>query len=282
MASPPDLHKIAGKQPGGHLRYNPCVFAADTGELQAAFAGVERSNKLALAPDGNLLYVEQGAKAYHSHFSTTLLVCAVPGNRVLHRLAVNDWWVSRDGRVLVVLKSDAEILHEEQQSGSWPLTLWHTTVRIYDTATWHNIAAYRVYRATPIAVALSPDASQLVFGCSDGAVRVWDRTTEREVAAFRDLCTIDAEVSVYQAPDALPPAQRKPLTHLVAFSPDGQRLAAANAYRGVEDRWRRVAWWSWPTGQLRHSKLTNHYHDPTDLQFSPDGQHLFCGHLHAA
>jgi hypothetical protein len=39
MASPPDLHKIAGKQPGGHLRYNPIVDANTRLGLALLFAG---------------------------------------------------------------------------------------------------------------------------------------------------------------------------------------------------------------------------------------------------
>ena len=144
------------------------------------------------------------------------------------------------------------------------LAYFYPAVRIYDARTLKGVAAYRVRGAQPTGVALSPDGTRVVIGCDGGEVRVWDRVAAREVATLRELCEAPFDI-------------HRPVAHLLAFSPDGETLAAANARPFDSQTLRRVAWWRWPSCEPLHAKPVQTHSDPADLHFSPDGRQLFTG-----
>jgi WD40 repeat protein/serine/threonine protein kinase len=100
------------------------------------------------------------------------------------------------------------------------------------------------------AVAFAPDGTRLASGGGDGAVKVWELATGREVLHLQGHA--DAVLSV-------------------AFSPDGTRLAAAHHYGKV-----RV--WDLATGrEISVMTAQGPGPSPRTVVFSPDGQRLAAG-----
>ncbi len=262
------LHAGAGialSPDGKRLAYGSRIFDAATGEPDATYdAGGSTVYRLRFSPDGTRLYSGEGPGSNVPTHGTSLAVRDVPGKQQLLTIRATDWWLDRDGRQLVTLES---VYYDpfEGKPGPRPALAHHYPgVRIYDSTTWKGVAAYRVHGARPTAVALSPDGKQLLIGCDDGAVRVWDRAAGKEVATFRDLTETKFPT-------------HKPIVHLFAFSPDGKTVAATNARPFDSTTPRQVAWWAWPDGRLIHVKPVQPSYDPTDLQFSVDGKFLFAG-----
>lgn len=262
---------VALSPDGKRLALGTCLFDAATGELDAAYdIGGSSVHKLAFSPDGTRLYCSEGALSNVPTHGNALAVRDVPGKRQLLTIPTSDWALSGDGRLLATLEMAPDAAEDAKDGASSLRGGYHyPAVRLYDTKTWKGVAGYRVRGARPTAVALSPDGGRVVVGCDDGTVRVWDRTAGREVATLRDLC-------------GSPFPTHKPVVHLFAFSPDGKTLAAANARPHDSNTPRQVAWWRWPDGTLLYVKPAPNYYDPTDLQFSPDGRHLFAGRVGGA
>lgn len=252
---------IALSPDGKRLAYGSRVFDFATGDLDAAYdIGGSTVHKLRFSPDGTRLYAGEGPGSNVPTHGTSLAVRDVPGKQQLLTIGTTDWWLARDGRQLVTLES----VYYQPPGVEDLLARHYPAVRVYDTATWKGVAAYRVHGARPTAVALSPDGKRLLLGCDDGAVRVWDRDAGKEVATFLDLTETKFPT-------------HKPLVHLFAFGPDGKTVVAANARPHDSNTPRQVAWWTWPEGRLIHIKPAQPSYDPTDLHFSPDGKHVFAG-----
>ncbi|MBU4118603.1 MAG: SEL1-like repeat protein [Proteobacteria bacterium] len=99
-------------------------------------------------------------------------------------------------------------------------------------------------------VACSSDGKKIAAAGDDGNVRVWDIASGKIMFTLgKDLLSADA----------------------VAFSPDGQLLAAAVSAGGR--RGHAVQVWDLATGQLMHD-MREHTQLITDLDFSPDGNRI--------
>lgn len=99
-------------------------------------------------------------------------------------------------------------------------------------------------------VACSPDGKKIAAAGDDGYISVWDIASGKILFTLgKDLLSADA----------------------VAFSPDGQLLAAAVSAGGR--RGHAVQVWDLATGQLVHD-MREHTQLITDLDFSPDGNRI--------
>src|SRR5262249_33825144 len=96
-------------------------------------------------------------------------------------------------------------------------------------------------------VVFSPDGKRIASYGSEGAVRVWDTTTGKEIFTLR--------------------ARLWRRFSNVVFSPDGRRLATAVGNQ--------VQVWDAATGREVVS-FQGHAHTITNVAFSPDGKRLAC------
>jgi len=129
------------------------------------------------------------------------------------------------------------------------------TVRVWDLKTRQVVATLRGHKGVVFSVAFSPrDNGRVASASADKTVRVWDFRTRKELFPPLPGCETIA-VGMAQS---------------MAFSPDGQSLAAMSAggTMGV---------WDVTTGQLRYS-LADHA-SRASVAFSPDGRRLATGNL---
>ena len=123
-------------------------------------------------------------------------------------------------------------------------------------------------------MALSADRKWLATAGVDGAVKVWDAATLREIRTLKERETdilTSAALGRDGKPVAVPP---RPVfvavLASVAFSPDGQRLASAV---GEVNKPGEVKVWNFETGQLTGT-LKGHTTGVASVAFSPDGKQL--------
>ena len=130
---------------------------------------------------------------------------------------------------------------------------WDTTVKLWDTETWVEIATLHGHTDNVKSAAFSPDGGILASGSTDSTVRVWDVAARQEIAVL-DRHT-DTVFSVAFSPDGGKLAARSQLGRVdlwdvlceeivaqltvpgviwsISFSPDGSLLAASMGY-GIE------------------------------------------------
>jgi WD40 repeat protein len=94
--------------------------------------------------------------------------------------------------------------------------------RVWDTATWHEVATLRGFFNSAESVAFSPDGQRLATGTpnADDAVSLWD------VASWQDLFTLEGEGSLFESS---------------AFSPDGNVIGAVTDDHNL-NIWRAPSW----------------------------------------
>lgn len=170
--------------------------------------------------------------------------------------------VSPDGDTLA-WASDAGVVH-----------LWRQVIGEYD-------AGARLSALTnPTSTAFSPDGMRLASGHENGTIRIWGHPSAKELIRFashpsRIAFTLDGRlvaaeeatfVGVWDGRTGKPVARLKrdaELTHSMAFSPDGKRLAV-----GSSDETIRV--WEVGTGaEIAALKVSDRW--IVNLAFSPDG-----------
>jgi WD40 repeat protein/tRNA A-37 threonylcarbamoyl transferase component Bud32 len=142
--------------------------------------------ELAFSPDGKLLASASADDAFPVRIwdvERNLEIRAIPAHTHLVRALA----FSADGQRLASGSDDS-------------------TVRIWDTRTWQQLAALE-HGTSVYGVTFSPDGARLACACADSSIRFWDMLTYQEVVELRGH-----DSYVY---------------HL-AFSPDGSRLASAS------------------------------------------------------
>ncbi len=138
---------------------------------------------------------------------------------------------------------------------------WDGTVRIWDLDTGKPVRVFRGPRGFAITAAYSPDGSRIASAFTDGTIRIWDPADGRE--ALR----LDCESSKGASPLS---------GEMVAFSPDGRRLAAcSNRAEGVRKPGE-VRVFDLATGR-RIFTLRGHTCAVHGVAFSPDGRRLVSG-----
>jgi WD40 repeat protein len=164
---------------------------------------------------------------------------------------------------------------------------WDGTVRVWDTASGHELGTLRGHTEEVPGVAFSPDGKHLASAGMDHVVRLWDAGTGRAELVLQGHT--DGVLGVAFSPDSLRLASasrdgtvkvwdvrtgrvvRTLQGHLdlvwgVAFSPDGKRLASSS-----EDRTVRL--WDAATGKELRA-LEGHTDTVWGVVFSPDGTRL--------
>jgi WD40 repeat protein len=122
-----------------------------------------------------------------------------------------------------------------------------STVRLWETATGHELRKLTGHTAWVKTVAFSADGNTLAAAAIDGTIKLWDVATGREQKSINGAGDVDA----------------------IAFSPDAHLLAAGNV-AGV------VLLYDMTSGQLART-LTGHTGPVLCLAFSPDNKLLASG-----
>jgi WD40 repeat protein len=147
---------------------------------------------------------------------------------VVHRIAF-----SRDGRTLASASEDG-------------------TVKLWETATGHEIRMFRGHTRSVTGVAFHPDSHALATSSEDWSLRLWDATSGREIRIFRGHSGPIADV---------------------AFSPDGRSLASAGGEVDHPQRAGDIKNWD-VLGREGVRDLGGHASFPKGVAFSPDGKSL--------
>jgi WD40 repeat protein len=127
------------------------------------------------------------------------------------------------------------------------------TVKIWDSAPAESAITLRHKNWVPRAV-FTPEGSAVVSACWDNVIRIWEVETGREVRAIHGEPKVPATPV---GPD---------ITHCLAISPDGQRIASTN-------RSGTVLVWDSSTGRLIHT-LRGHGDRTLGIAFHPRGCYL--------
>lgn len=125
------------------------------------------------------------------------------------------------------------------------------TVRLWDAATWQQLAVLKGHSGSILSLVFSPDSNTLVSGDDANFIKVWDVATRKETATLT--------------------GQSWAINDL-AFSPNGKLLASASSDQTVR-LWQ-------PDGTGGFSLLTvlkGHTSAVTSVAFSPDGKFLVSG-----
>jgi WD40 repeat protein/serine/threonine protein kinase/predicted negative regulator of RcsB-dependent stress response len=240
LAFSPDRQTLAigGDKKGG-------LWDVATRKKVAELQYAARPFSLAFSPDGKS--VAAGAAG-----SDSALVWDVASGRELARLTGSTVQFSPDGKLFA--------------AGS------RNTVRLWDAATWQQVALLGGHTAGVSCLAFTPDGQTLATGDWDGTLRLWDVARKRQVAGRR----------VHTA-----------ILTCMAFSPDGRRLVTSGGdsivrlwdvgilqelatLTGHEERVDAAAGERlWAAAWV--ATLTGHDGPVPSLAFSPDGTLLATG-----
>lgn len=127
-------------------------------------------------------------------------------------------------------------------------------IKIWDATTGQESLSLKGHSATVWSVAFSPDGTRLASASADLTVKVWDTSTGQSLWA---MATGQVSSRLYGHSGHL---------MRVAFSPDGERLAAASGDK-------MVMVWDVATGK-QSLTLKGHTASVTSVAFSPDGLRL--------
>jgi WD40 repeat protein len=162
-------------------------------------------------------------------------------------------------------------------------------VKVWDVATAREERTLPKHPDTAVSVAVSPDGQWIVSGSRDGTIKMWAAATGREQLSLKagslGVVAIDADGKRIASGSSDPwgvkvwDTANRNATHMMgstgawslAFSPDGQRLAAGCADNSIKV-------WDTATGQ-EVLNLQGHTSLVRFLAFRSDGQQLLSGSL---
>jgi WD40 repeat protein len=152
-------------------------------------------------------------------------------------------WQAGTGKSLTVLKDPAwRVVFSSD--GKWLATVGQEhTPRVWETATWRDVAELRGHTAWVRAIAFNRDGSRLVTAGEDNTARIW------ETGTWRPLSLLEGHTDRVDE---------------VAFSPDGKYVLTAS--------WDKTArLWETETGKVA-AVLEGHTEFINSARFSPDGR----------
>lgn len=162
-------------------------------------------------------------------------------------------------------------------------------LRVWNLAKSEEIDHLRAQRTAILALAISPDGTNLVSSGADGAVNIWDWTTGTYQATFLEhksnvldlAISPDSKILVSGGLDGIKVWNLKPRkpyytltsfgnpSYALAIHPNGYLLASGNNKGEVE-------FWNLRTGE-RISTFKPHQEAISNLIFSPDGKTIISG-----
>src|SRR5262249_26170779 len=121
-----------------------------------------------------------------------------------------------DGQLIKTLDTAAALLSFSPDGRLLADTIWQEgRVTVWDVKTGEKVGAWQAHGGTASGIAFSSDGRALATAGGDGAVRLWDVATHRELAELRH------EGQVYQ----------------LAFSPNGATLATTGRANRLVKLW---------------------------------------------
>jgi len=134
------------------------------------------------------------------------------------------------------------------------------TIRIWDIKKKQSIKILKGHADSVVSIDFSPNGKFIASGSEDHSVIIWDVRTGNKL---QTLVNNDKEHST-------------PINK-VAFSPNG-KILATSCNKGMFYSWYRgVTLWDVKKGTIiKH--LGKHYSTISDMEFSPDGKYIVCGH----
>jgi WD40 repeat protein len=269
-----------------HARWIWSIAFAPDG-LSLATASEDRTIKLWPVTTGPESKIFKGhtASVYSVAFSPDGSRLATAGNDNTAKV-----WEVATAKELATLKGHALDIHSVAFSPDGKTLAtgsWDRQVKFWDMATWREIAALKGHAEGIWALAFSPDGKSLVTGGEDDTAKLWD------VKAGLESGTIGKHLSEVSSIAFSPDSKRlvtasnfsvniwdlvtgQRLTGLtktstircIAYSPDGQMIAAAHMGPDI------ITLWNPDTG--RELILRGHTDGVLSLAFSADEQRFHC------
>jgi RNA polymerase sigma factor (sigma-70 family) len=246
LALSPDGRTLASRGLDGRI----CLWQLASGKEVACFrlaAAGDWNDTVAFSPDGKYLATATGEPGGTSHVG----ILEIATGRKALRIRV------RDGKVTAVaFAPDGQTL-----AGACG-----KTVRLWDARTGRQLRELRGHQDEIELIAFSPDGKLLASGSRDKTVRLWDPATGRAVRPLEGKLSLAPDFD--RGIPGFPKMQQRGVVAL-AFSPDGQRLAAV-----ASDPTFRL--WDGTTGK-ELPPFKQGPREATAVAFLPDGKSLVCG-----
>lgn len=218
-------------------------------------------NRLALSPDGKVVYAGVNVQISRGQGGTTLVAWDVDAGKRLHETAAADWDLSPDGRRLALVENWVDIDPGSEGRQALPPTY---TVRVLDTTTWKEVSRLHEVGTTMSALRFSPNGRTLALSVPPYSIRLWDWQPRKEKLRFEATRLDAAQAKLWVTGQV----------NTLAFDPDGTILATITEAPPDESRDPlKIDLWDARTGKRLRSLEGSKYR-PAMLAFTPQGDRI--------